>query len=157
MKAARFSVTMALTFIAASRSMAGEAECEAVVAALMQMVRQPIVRQTDTRSDFPGAITMIFAEQAMYVSAGGTWKTMEVPAARRISDMQLLLQATPPTECTSGATEAVDGLDAVAYAFRQGPEAVRIWVGTADGLPYRLQGGVVDSRIDYAGVVVPVP
>jgi len=123
----------------------------------MQMVKQPIVRQTDTRSDFPGPITMIFAQSAMYVSAGGEWKTMDVTAARRVMEMENLLKMTPLTECRLDATEDVDGTSTLKYDYQWGTEKARIWVGTSDGLPYRVQSGAVLSKMEYAGVAVPIP
>ena len=148
---------MALAILAGLPSWAGEAECKAVAASLVQMAEQPIVRQTDTRPDFPGPITMIFAQSAMYVSAGGAWKTMDVTAARRVMEIQTLLKMTPLTECRLDATEDVDGTATFKYDYQQGPEKAQIWVGTSDGLPYRFQSGGVLSKIEYVGVVVPIP
>ena len=154
MKAAYRSLAMAAVIVMSPPALASEKECTAIVNALVLMVTQPIVRQIDTRPDFPGPITTIFSQDAIYANAGSTWKKMDVPASTRIEQMQALLKEPPLKNC-----KLVENTDSsvLQYSYDQGSNSATLWVDATGGLPHQFQTGSVLSKMEYEGVNVPNP
>jgi hypothetical protein len=164
LRAIHLPLTLAIAVSAPSPSWAGDAECTIVADAFARMARQQIVRQVDTRSDFPGPIEMIFTQDATYSNIGGPWKKTDLSGDVRLAQLENSLKAQPLRDCHRGEDEDVGGIQAslFRYAQRQAnapAQAVNmeVWIGKADGLPYRWRAGPISSRMEYAGVTEPAP
>lgn len=122
------------------------------------MTRQPIVRQTDTRTDFPGSIEMIFTQDATYARAGGPWKKTSGSGTTRLSQLEQALEAQPLRDCNLLGEEEIGGVQTLLFKYAQGNAAampMKLWVGSKDGLPYQWQAGPTLSKIQYVGISIP--
>ena len=135
-----------------------ERDCKEITDALDKMRTSPIVLQTDVRPDFPGPIETIYATDAMYVSAGGDWKKMDVTAATRIAQMEELLKQFPVRDCATAGEEKVGDRPTTVFSYVFGsteqPLDMQLWIGD-DGLPYRWKSGPTTSTMQYEDVAIP--
>lgn len=155
----RLGFALALTISAAQ---ADDDTCKLIAGALMRMVEQPIVLQTDNRSDFPGPIETIFSADSMYANAGGAWKKIDVTGAVRVSQLQEVLKASPLRDCVQVGDVSVNGAATRHFRYAQQEPGIgseltvsQVWIGIADGLPYKWETGVLTSTMKYNGVAVP--
>jgi len=155
-------VLLPLAFAIALSTVAGAkaegVDCEIIETALLQMTKQPIFRQVDTRSDLLGPIEMIFTQDANYVRFGGAWKQTPGSGAIRLAQLEKSLSDYPLHDCALAGGEELEGVETSRYEYTQGsdgPISIRIWIGSQDRLPYQLQTGVTLSKIEYQNVSVP--
>lgn len=147
---------IALPTVSAARAEA--VECKIIEAALLQMTKQPIFRQVDTRADLSVPIEMIFTQDANYVRFGGAWKQTPGSGAIRLAQLERSLNDAPLHDCAVAGREELEGVETSRYEYAQGGSrsiSVRIWIGSKDRLPYQLQTGVTLSKIGYHNVSVP--
>lgn len=141
-----------------SPSWATDAECTPIADALLRMTRQPIVRQVDTRTDFPGPIEMIFTQDATYARVGDLWKRTSGSGTTRLAQLEQALKAQALRDCNLLGEQEIGGVQTLLFKYAQGNAAatpMRLWVGSKDGLPYQWQAGPTLSKIQYAGIEIP--
>jgi outer membrane lipoprotein-sorting protein len=103
---------------------------------------------------------VMMAPEGMYIKAGDQWIRSPVAINR-----QELLDSNKSvfSDCKRIGKEDVDGAPTVIYQFTgkaegEAPMAGKMWIGTADDLPRRMQGRTKDADITQViRYVVPAP
>ncbi|MFK8250559.1 hypothetical protein [Ancylobacter terrae] len=105
----------------------------------------------------------------MYVNSGSDWQKIPLTAeGRRGILKQFLPDGTYLKECAKVGSETIGGKAMTVYSYvppvPKGMEAFadaagpqKLWVGVADGLPYRMTASSVDMSISFDGVTAPIP
>lgn len=157
-KSVLLPLAFAIGLSTVSAAKAGGMECKTIETALLQMTKQPIFRQVDTRTDLLAPIEMVFTQDANYVRFGGAWKQTPGSGAIRLAQLELSLSNDPLHNCVLTGREEFEGVETSRYEYTQsnGSISVRIWIGSQDHLPYQFQSGVTLSKIEYQNVSVPL-
>lgn len=146
-------------------SQAGEAECQAVVAAFTRLAEAPAYRQTVT---LPGVGTMAMATigDTLYAEADGAWTKLPLRPGGRKEMMQQIIGTRPLENCEAAGSETVDGVATAIFAYRVPPiEGIspepsdqRVWIADADGLPVRMvSADGTEVSLSFAPFDPPVP
>jgi hypothetical protein len=126
-------------------------DCPAVTKAFEAQQKRP------WRMSFKGQEAMIKVDGAAYMRQGDTWVKMpdNAVAATMAGD-------TTFTECRSIGPDTVDGMPMVGYEYKavpkkleMTPRAARVWIGTADGLPYKWEMEGKVETFNYTDVKAP--
>jgi len=95
---------------------------------------------------------VMMAPEGMFIKGGDQWIRSPVSVNRRN-----LLDSTKSTfsDCRLMGRETIDGVPTVVYLFTgktegQPPMNGKIWIGTADDLPRRMEGKSQDAEITQA-------
>lgn len=140
--------------------------CQTVKAAFDKLAAAPAVAQTIS---MPGMapMRMVALPDAMYIDQGaGSWTKLPMEPGMRA---EMLAQAAPDasvlSDCAEAGAEALEGVATTVYAYTppsfagETPEPQRLWIGDADGLPYRMtttvDGEPMEMTIRYEGVTAP--
>jgi len=163
MRAAAFSL-----LLAAAPAAAFADACETVRAAFEKLATAPAVHQTVAIADMP-TMQMVIVGDAMYVDQGaGTWMKVPVnPGLRAQMLQETVPDASALKECREAGAEAISGVAATVFEYLppsfagETPAPQKLWIGDADGLPYRMitvsAGKSMEMTISYAGVTAPIP
>lgn len=161
----RHCLALPLLVTASTAVRAGEAECQAVVAAFTRLAEAPAYRQSMSLPGQP-AMEMAAIGDTLYMNAGENWQKLPLKAGGRKEIMRQIVGEKPLENCEAGGTEQVGGQAADMFAYRvppiEGlspePSDQRVWIAQADGLPLRmLSADGVDVMISYAPFEPPVP
>lgn len=158
-------LVLPLALADASFARAGEAECQAVVAAFTRLAEAPAYRQT---MKLPGVGTMEMAAigETLYIAADGKWSKLPLRPGGRKEIMQQIIGSRPLANCEAAGSETVDGVATTVLAYRvppiegltDQPSDQRVWVGDADGLPLRMvSADGTEVSLSFAPFDPPVP
>lgn len=140
--------------------------CETIKAAFDRLAAAPAVAQTVKLGDMP-PMRMVALADTMYVDRGtGDWTSIPLEPGTRA---QMLAAAVPDAlalkDCAEAGHEAVGDVAATAYTYippsfaGETPVEQKLWIGDADGLPYRMttesDGQPLEMTIRYDGVTAP--
>lgn len=159
----------ALTIACALAPAVAQADaCGTVTAALEKLAAAPAAHQTISMGDRP-PMQMIALGDAMYVDQGeGGWMKLPLKPGMRASMMQEAIpDATALKECGTAGSDVIDGLAMTIYRYLppsfagETPQPQQLWIGDADGLPYRMtttsEGKPMEMTVRYQGVTAPLP
>lgn len=166
--ALRVVIASAALGAVAAPARADEDACAAVIAAARSIGRAPqyrsvLVATSPTRRR-PFETEQIVIDDVIYATSPGAGRWMKLPMTA--SDRDALaagLVRYPPHHCEAAEPVAEDAPMRV-YVYRQdvsGPDSAgsRLWVGTKDGLPRRLESEEGTMRVvvtlEYEGVKPP--
>ena len=142
--------------------------CDTVTDALGRLAAAPAVHQTISMGDRP-QMQLIALGEAMYVDQGeGGWMKLPLQAGMRATMMQ---QAIPDPsalkDCRAAGADAIDGQAMTVYQYLppsfagEVPQPQKLWIGDADGLPYRMttaaEGRPMEMTVRYQDVSAPLP
>lgn len=147
---------------------AADAGCAAVMAAITAQsktgrygVRSAVTTQAGTST-----AETIFTPEGMFLKLDGKWtkNPIRITAADRAKEVELA--ASTISECKALGAESLAGVPTLVYEYKQelveGPVSEnKVWVGTADGLPRKLESrsgaGTVIQLLRYgADLNMPV-
>jgi hypothetical protein len=150
---------------------AGDADCKAVIDAVIKQAGVPVHQKVTIESaQAPGRkieSEVIRIGDALYMQMRGHWMKRPYDAAKAMADAQEAMRKSSHT-CSLVRREAIDGQAADLYKVHtEGPEGVtdgEVWISAASGLPLRQRTemsaqGLSKSRhevvFDYANVKAP--
>jgi hypothetical protein len=152
----------------AAPALAGEDACAAILTAARSIGRAPqyrsvLVATSPTRRR-PYETEQIVVNDVIYATSLGAGRWMKLPMTAADRDaLAAGLVRYPPHHCEATESGAEDAPMRV-YAYRQdvsGPSSAgsRLWVGTKDGLPRRLESEEGTMRLvmtlEYEGIKPP--
>lgn len=155
-------------FLALAPGLALADDCETVKAALDRLAAAPAIHQTVTMGD-EAPMQLVALGDTMYIDQGtGAWMKVPLQPGMRAQMMaQALPDATALSDCRQGGTEEIAGVATTIYEYMppsfggEAPQAQKLWIGDADGLPYRMtsmaDGKPMAMTVVYDGVVAPMP
>lgn len=139
-------------------------DCAPIVAAYTKLAEVPAYRQVIALAGQEGAETIAIGDTLYVRSGGDDWRRMDLaPGGRRQTVMQFLVKDALKG-CAAAGAEVLDGAAMTKYGYE--PPAMggftmarqTLWIGDADGLPYRMASddGSTTVEIAYEGVVAPM-
>lgn len=174
-RAIRHAVTIvALLGLSGGAADAGEAECKAVVDAMMKQAKTPMHQKVAVESSpQPGrkiqSETIQIGDTFYMRMQQGQWIKRAHDAGKLIAETEEAMQKSS-YNCSLVRREAIDGQAADLYKVHseshQGASDAEIWVSVASGLPLRQHtlltppNGVkmqLDVTYDYSNVKAPIP
>lgn len=150
---------------------AGDADCKAVIDAVIRQAGVPVHQKVTIESaQAPGRkieSEVIRIGDALYMQMRGHWMKRPYDPAKATADAQEAMRKSSHT-CSLVRREAIDGQAADLYKVHtEGPEGMtdgEVWISAASGLPLRQRTemsaqGLSKSRhevvFDYANVKAP--
>lgn len=142
-------------------------DCAVIYKAFEALAGAPSYSQKVTMPDT--SLQSIVIGDVMYVNTGTTWQKIQLKAdGRRGMLKQFLPDGTHLKDCAKVGSETIGGKAMAVYTYvppvPKGMEAFadaagpqKLWVGVADGLPYRMTASSVDMTISFEGVTAPIP
>ena len=151
---------------------AGEADCKAVMDAVIKQAAVPVHQKVTIESaQAPGRkieSEVIRIGDGLYMQMRGHWMKRPYDAAKAAADAQEAMRKSTHT-CSLVRRDSVDGQAADLYKVHtEGPEGVsdgELWISAASGLPLRqrtemsaqgLPRSTHEVVFDYANVKAPV-
>jgi len=164
---------IAILLLAAPPAIAGDADCKAVMDAVIKQAGVPVHQKVTIESgQAPGRrieSEVIRIGDALYMQMRGRWMKRPYDPAKASADAQEAMRKSDHT-CSLVRREAIDGQPADLYKVHtEGAEGVsdgEVWISVASGLPLRQRTemsaqGLPKSRhevvFDYANVKPPLP
>jgi len=168
----RASLTLIL-LLAAPPAIAGDADCKAVLDAVVKQAGVPVHQKMEIESSQARGRKMqseiVRTADALYMQINGQWHKRPYDPARTVADAQEAMRKSAHT-CTLVRRDSVNGQAADLYKVHsegaQGTSDAEVWLSVADGLPLRQHtqmtppGGAPmrhDVTYDYGNVKAPIP
>lgn len=147
--------------LAAPSAFALEPACEAVLKASEARLKQPAWHSI---SELDGSmrVEMIKANGQFYRLDGGKWTKfpIDIDQMERKLIAQMRSGEAKLTQCKEVGSSVVEGIPVTIVSSRTElkgapPASSQLYIGKADGLPYKQTGEKVNVTYRYKGVVVP--
>ncbi len=138
-------------------AMAADANCERIVAATVKRTAAPAFHQRQSFGLFSRE-TVLFEGKLLMRDKGGGWAPSPVSLADIRAANRDLAKAV--SACRRVGAETVDGIATEIFSFQVPggdgkPVEAKVWIGSADGLPYREESPGAKSTTVYRGVQRP--
>lgn len=143
-------------------------DCATVYKALTDLAAVPAVAQTIAMAGLAAPMQSVAIGDAVYANDGGGWKKMPLAPGGRVGILKSMVpDSASLKDCTNLGAESVDGRATTVYRYvppvPKGMEGLpgagdpqKLWIGDADGLPYRMETGTTKMSMAYEGVVAPI-
>jgi hypothetical protein len=149
-----------------------EAGCEPVLKAIQAMNSSPRfhwkMSATTPNRKRPSRHEEIVFNDVVYMTppGPGKWMRMQMTAADRTAFAAREMEQNPIGDCRAGQSEDLGGVEVQTYHYQQRPaqqsavvSASKLWIGTKDGLPRRIESLTGDVSVlvtvDYDNVEPP--
>jgi hypothetical protein len=162
------AIAISAGVLALSFSTALADDCDAIDKAFEALSIQPTVSQTVAMSDMPPIQSVIIGD-TFYAHDGTKWTKITLkPGGRTGMLRQFVPDATSLKECAAAGADTIDGRSMTTYTYipptPEGMEAFapkdprqKLWIGDADGLPYRMTAEGMEVNVSYGKVEPPIP
>lgn len=139
-------------------------DCAPIVAAYTKLSEVPAYRQVIALAGGQSAETVAIGD-TLYVKSGSPdWQRMDLPPGGRRQTVMQFLDKDALKGCAAAGADTLNGAAMTKYGYEPpvmgGFTTARqtLWIGDADGLPYRMTSddGSATVEISYEGVVAPM-
>ena len=141
--------------------------CGAILAAYQALAKAPSYSQTVTMAGMPD-MKAIVIDETVYAHDGDAWTRIALKSGGRAGMLaQFVPDAGSLSDCRSAGADEILGKAMSTYTYvppvPEGMEQFapkdpkqKVWIGDADGLPYRMTAEGLDVVISYEAVVPPI-
>lgn len=142
-------------------------DCATIYKALTDLASAPAVAQTIALAGQAAPMRSVAIGDAFYTNDGTGWTKLPLMPGGRLGMLQAMApDSSSLTDCVSLGSETVDGRATTVYSYvppvPKGMEGLagaggpqKLWIGDADGLPYRMKAETTEMTMTYEGVVAP--
>ena len=143
-------------------------DCATVYKALTDLAAVPAVAQTIAMAGMEAPMRSVAIGDALYTNDGAGWTKLPLAPGGRLGILTSMVpDSSSLKDCTDLGGETVEGRATTVYSYvppvPKGMEGLagagdpqKLWIGDADGLPYRMETGETKMSMTYEGVVAPI-
>lgn len=141
--------------------------CDTVKASFDRLATAPAVHQTMAIEGMP-PMQLVAIGDNMYMSQdGSSWMQVPLPPGGRAAQMETVMpDASALSDCREAGSEDIGGTATTIFEYLppsfagETPSPQKLWIGDADGMPYRMttvvDGTAMEIGMVYEGVVAPI-
>jgi hypothetical protein len=164
---ASFARSTVYAFLVLGPGIARADDCAAIYAAFEALAKAPSYTQTITMADM-SAMKAIVIGETVYAHDGSEWTKISLKSGGRADILaQFVPNAGSLKDCRSAGADEVEGKAMTTYSYvppvPEGMEKFapkdpkqQVWIGDADGLPYRMTAEGMVVAISFEPVAPPM-
>lgn len=142
-------------------------DCAIILKAFETLAVAPSYSQTISMKDTPPMLSIAIGD-VLYVNADDKWQKVQLKPGGRLGILKTFVpDAASLKDCSANGSDTLDGKAMTTYTYtppipegmeglaKGGPQT--LWVGDADGLPYRMTTEDIEMTMSYDAVTPPIP
>jgi hypothetical protein len=141
--------------------------CDTVKASFERLATAQAVQQTMSIANMPPMQVISIGEEMYMSQDGSSWMKLPPQPGGRAASMQAMIpESSALSDCRETDSEDIGGTATTIYEYLppsfagETPSVQKLWIGDADGMPYRMttvvDGTALEIGMVYEGVVAPI-